>query len=105
MKKRKGARLGQHFLKHGWAAAKLAHAVSLQEGEMFLEIGPGKGVLTRELLKLGPVVAVEKDESLVSKLQETFASEIGLNRLTLIAGDVRDIEVGAEPLKTVPDAR
>ena len=105
MQKRKGARLGQHFLKHGWAAAKLAHAVPLREGAEFLEIGPGKGVLTKELLKLGHVVAIEKDPMLVEKLRETFAQEIKTNNLNLIAGDVRDVLVSAEPLKMTPDAR
>ena len=55
---RRTPKLGQHFLKHAWAAAALAHAAGLRHGEIFLEIGPGKGILTRELLKLGPVVAV-----------------------------------------------
>ena len=99
MKKRKGARLGQHFLKHGWAAAKLAHAVSLKKGEMFLEIGPGKGVLTKELLKLGPVVAIEKDGLLVSKLKETFAPEIESGQLTLVEQDIRDFNPRSSPLK------
>lgn len=88
----RGARLGQHFLKHAWAAAKLAHAAEIREGETFVEIGPGKGVLTRELLKLGPVVAIEKDPPLVALLQETFAEEVATKRLTLIESDVRDID-------------
>ena len=90
MKKRKGARLGQHFLKHDWAAAKLAHATELGKDEVFLEIGPGKGALTKELLKLGPVIAIEKDTALVGKLKETFAPDIEKGRLKLVEGDVRD---------------
>lgn len=89
--KQRGARLGQHFLIHSWAARKLAYGVGVQPGESILEIGPGKGVLTRELLALGPVVAVEKDEALVEKLQETFAEEIASKRFRLVEGDVRDV--------------
>ena len=48
---------------------KLAYAAAPSDGETIVEIGPGKGVLTRELLQLGPVVAIEKDEALVQKLQ------------------------------------
>ena len=84
-----GARLGQHFLKHGWAARSLAYAAAIRDGETFLEIGPGKGILTKELLALGPVVAVEKDEVLVGQLKDTFA-EITTGRFRLIEGDVRD---------------
>lgn len=100
---RSGAKLGQHFLIHSWAARALAHAVALKPGETYLEIGPGKGILTRELLSLGPVVAVEKDPELVLKLQETFAEEIASRKFTLLEGDVRDVVI--EPEKTTSDAR
>jgi 16S rRNA (adenine1518-N6/adenine1519-N6)-dimethyltransferase len=86
-----GAKLGQHFLIHSWAARALAHAVAIHSGETFLEIGPGKGVLTRELLARGPVVAVEKDPTLIPILQHTFAEEIASGKLKLLEGDVRDI--------------
>ncbi|RJQ33462.1 ribosomal RNA small subunit methyltransferase A [Candidatus Parcubacteria bacterium] len=89
---RKGARLGQHFLIHSWAARKLAHAASPRDGEVIVEIGPGKGVLTKELLALAPVIAVEKDGQLVEKLRETFANEIKSGRLTLIEDDVRNFD-------------
>lgn len=98
-----GARLGQHFLKHVWAASALAQAIPLREGEYFVEVGPGKGVLTRELLKYGPVIAVEKDEALVALLKETFTEDVAAKKLILLEGDVRDVIV--EPDKTTRDAR
>ncbi len=88
---RTGARLGQHFLIHAWAARALAHAVSLKDGEVFVEIGPGKGILTRELLALGQVVAVEKDDGLIPRLHETFAEHLASGRLRLVHSDVRDV--------------
>lgn len=88
---RGGARLGQHFLKHGWAARALAHAAAPRSGETILEIGPGKGMLTKELLAVGPVVAVEKDEALVQKLREDFAAHIAAGELHLFENDVRDV--------------
>ena len=90
MAKRSGARLGQHFLKHAWAARALAHAARVRPGDTILEIGPGKGVLTRELLAFGPVVAIEKDESLVTHMRETFTDEIKAGKLRIISADVRD---------------
>ncbi len=95
----KGARLGQHFLKHSWAARSLAHAAAVRPGETILEIGPGKGVLTRELLALGPVVAVEKDEELVALLQEAFADEISSGKLHIVSDDVRNISPESLGLK------
>ncbi len=88
---RSGAKLGQHFLIHSWAARALAHAVAIRDGETFLEIGPGKGILTKELLALGPVVAVEKDGALIPRLQETFTDEIESGALRLVLSDVRDV--------------
>ncbi len=88
----KGARLGQHFLIHSWAARTLAYAAGVRPGETILEIGPGKGVLTRELLALAPVVAVEKDEALVAFLQEAFADAIAARRLTVVGDDVRNFD-------------
>lgn len=102
MRTKKGARLGQHFLRHGWAAAKLAHAAPLRAGEVYLEIGPGKGVLTGELLKLGPVVAVEKDGRLCSMLKAAFTKEIASGQLRLVNEDIRDIDLGAWRLLTGP---
>lgn len=87
----KGARLGQHFLIHSWAARTLAHAVEPRPGEVIVEVGPGKGVLTRELLTLGEVIAIEKDEALVALLQETFAEEVTTGRLTIVSGDIRNV--------------
>lgn len=89
--KRTGAKLGQHFLKHAWAARSLTFAAAIQPGETFLEIGPGRGVLTRELLALGDVIAVEKDPALVRVLTETFANELRSGRLRLVEADVRDV--------------
>lgn len=89
--KRGGAKLGQHFLIHSWAARALAHSVPLRAGERYLEIGPGKGILTRELLALGPVTAVEKDPELVQKIRETFQEELASGELTLVEDDVRNV--------------
>jgi 16S rRNA (adenine1518-N6/adenine1519-N6)-dimethyltransferase len=89
--KQRGAKLGQHFLIHSWAARALAHVVPLHDGETYLEIGPGKGVLTKELLALGPVVAVEKDHDLIPRLQERFAREITASTFKLVEADVRDV--------------
>jgi len=54
-----------------------------------LEIGPGLGVLTEEMLARGcEVVAVEKDPPLAARLKESLGNPPGL---TVIAGDALDV--------------
>ncbi len=90
---RRGARLGQHFLTGTWAAKRIAESVEVQPLEVILEIGPGKGALTRELLATGKkVVAVEKDEALAEALSDTFAGETASGALKVVTGDIRNFE-------------
>ena len=63
----------------------------LHRKSIVLEIGPGKGILTGELLKrAGKVVAVEKDSVLLPELRERFADELANGRLVLVEEDIRD---------------
>jgi 16S rRNA (adenine1518-N6/adenine1519-N6)-dimethyltransferase len=92
-KKKRGARLGQHFLTARRVAVSLARAVAVRTGESIVEVGPGKGALTRELVRIGgPVVAIEKDEELIGRLRDSFEPEIKSGRLRIIAGDIRDLD-------------
>jgi len=85
-----GARLGQHFLKSPWAAKAVAYALDIRKGDMVLEIGPGKGILTSVLLERGArVAAIEKDPPLVTLLREKFAQEIRDGSLIIHEDDVR----------------
>jgi len=90
--KKKGAPLGQHFLTNRTVAQKIAEEGGAQKGATVLEIGPGKGMLTAELLKLGAtVVAIEKDPNMVHILRSVFSKEIETNQLHLIEGDARTL--------------
>lgn len=92
MEKKKS--LGQHFLHSAHYLAKIVDAAKLAEGERVLEVGPGEGVLTRELLARGvSVVAIEKDRRLVPVLQKTFAKEIAGGSLTLIEEDILQFDI------------
>ena len=63
--------LGQHFLTSQKALFDMVTAGNVSAGDLILEIGPGKGVLTKELLEKGAqVVAIEKDTDLLPLLKE-----------------------------------
>lgn len=95
---RKGARLGQHFLRTPWAAERLVEAAAIERGDMVLEIGPGEGALTREIVQTGAhIVAIEKDAALAEKLKDLFRSEIASGQLVIISGDIRDFDPAENP--------
>lgn len=85
--------LGQNFLMHRQTSERIVLAAGVLESDTVLEIGPGHGALTRELLaKAGKVVAIEADDLLIPELNETFKVEIASGKLTLIHADVRDFD-------------
>ena len=91
--------LGQNFLNSKSVARDIVRAANLVEGETILEIGPGKGFLTTELLSAGAhVLAVEKDDRMIPLLQEKFAEEIIQKKFTLIHGDILEFITGASPI-------
>lgn len=62
--------LGQAFLTHEPTADALVEALAASADDVVLEIGPGKGALTRRLARIaGRVIAVEIDERLVQLLR------------------------------------
>ncbi len=83
--------LGQHFLIDRAALRAVVDAVHLQAGDRVVEIGPGLGVLTGELLQHGAnVLSIERDRGLAAWLRERYAAEIKRGQLTLIEADAAD---------------
>ncbi len=85
--------LGQNWLKSESAVREIIKTANLKAGELVLEIGPGRGVLTKALLENGAkVLAVEKDGRLIEELREKFAEKINEGRLILIHNDILKID-------------
>lgn len=86
--------LGQNFLIDGNILRAIADAGGAAPGVPVLEIGPGLGVLTRELASRGAhVTALEKDERLRPVLAETLA---GLD-VNVVWGDALDFDYATLP--------
>lgn len=84
LRARKG--LGQHFLIDGEVLKLIISAAELTPADVIVEVGPGLGVLTRELAqKAGRVIAIELDSKLAAALKQTLAS---FNNVTIINDDV-----------------
>jgi 16S rRNA (adenine1518-N6/adenine1519-N6)-dimethyltransferase len=61
-------RFGQHFLEAAWVA-KLIDSLQAAPTDVFLEIGPGRGALTKPLAaRVGRLIAVEIDRDLAASL-------------------------------------
>jgi 16S rRNA (adenine1518-N6/adenine1519-N6)-dimethyltransferase len=85
-------RFGQHFLTDASILAGIGDAVDPREGERLVEIGPGLGALTVELLdRVGHLDAVEIDRDLVARLRKTWPPA----RLTVHEGDALAFDFAA----------
>jgi len=88
--------LGQHFLNSDYVPKKMCDAANVADGDIVLEIGPGTGVLTREILRRGAqVIAVEADARAIESLNETFSTEIAAGQLTIFHHDARELDMAA----------
>lgn len=78
--------MGQNFLIDSAVLDAILAAAEVTPNDTTLEIGPGLGVLTWELLqRAGEVIAVELDRRLIDRLHQEFADQ---PTLTLIQGDI-----------------
>lgn len=86
--------LGQHWLKERTILAQIANSAGLTGSDTVLEIGPGLGTLTSELLRRAEkVVAVEFDEELARKLPEQFPGK----NLEVINEDILSFDLSSLP--------
>lgn len=85
--------LGQNFIIDETVCPEMADALCLNRKTAVLEIGPGIGVLTKELCKrAGRVAAVELDRRLYPVLSETLGAYPDFE---LIEGDVMKLDLNA----------
>ncbi len=88
-----GARksLSQNHLADGSVLERILDEAAIKAAERVVEVGPGIGILTAQLLAAGArVTAVELDSRLAEHLRDRFADEPGL---TLVEADFLDVEV------------
>ena len=82
--------LGQHFLVDNDVLQLIVASAELTPADTVMEIGPGLGVLTRELARqAGLVIAVEVDSKLSAALKQTLAA---CQNVTIINRNILEIE-------------
>ena len=88
LKARKG--LGQHFLIDEEILQLITSAAELIPADIVIEVGPGLGVLTRELAEqAGSVIAVELDSKLAAILKRTLAS---FDNIAVVNKNILDVD-------------
>ena len=91
---------GQHFLRSKGVVEKIADALEVGETDTVVEIGPGTGVLTGEILARNPkrLIALEVDGELIPLLRERFKDYPNFEVLERDATEVDFCEFG-KPIK------
>jgi 23S rRNA (adenine-N6)-dimethyltransferase len=89
--------LSQRFLHNRQLIQKLLRQSSVSPNDLVVEIGPGRGIITQELLRLASeVIAIELDEQLFNHLKKKFTTA---TKLTLIHQDFLTWTLPQKPYK------
>ena len=95
-------RFGQNFLVDRGVVGRIIEAFDPKSDQTVIEIGPGRGALTPELInKTGRVIAIEYDRDLAPQLRARFAA---IPNFALIEADALTIDF-CEAIKPAPAAR
>jgi 16S rRNA (adenine1518-N6/adenine1519-N6)-dimethyltransferase len=88
--------LGQNFLYDQNIARKIVRMLELSPNDEVIEIGPGKGALTGQLLQMLPrLTAIELDDDLAIELQQRYNGKIDLIHQDVLTTDLRSLAARA----------
>ena len=83
--------LGQNFLIDEQVIEKIVNASEITKEDCVIEIGPGLGTLTKELLeKAGKVISIELDKKMITILKDRFAL---YDNFELINNDILQVDL------------
>lgn len=88
---------GQNFLINPEIIKKIIAAAEISHSDIILEVGPGLGILTEELVKkAGQVFSIELDKRLFDFLKIKF---VGIKNLSLMNADIMNFDPAAYRLR------
>ncbi len=94
---------GQNFLVDRDALAKIVDAAELNASDAVLEIGPGLGVLTDELIKrAGKVIALEADSELAELLRRRAPENLDVITIDALQYDLAQMPDGYKVVANLP---
>ena len=82
-------RLGQNFLIDGTAIADIINAANISPDDVIVEIGPGVGFVTEQLVKKAKkVIAIELDEEAIAELKKLDAPNLEIIHKDVLKTDI-----------------
>lgn len=85
--------LGQNFLADPNSIRKIIDSLELSVNDTVVEIGPGRGALTEQLVASGAnVIAIELDRELVRMLREKFGED---DNILIVEANVLEVDLGS----------
>ena len=92
--------LGQHFLVDRRVLSRISGAAEISPRDVVVEVGPGRGVLTKHLAeRASRVVAMELDEALVGRLKTDLADRPNVE---VLHADARELDLASLAPPDVP---
>jgi len=92
MKKSRRHALGQHVLASPAVLRKIVGVIDSKPDDVLVEVGAGRGVLTAALAETaGRVIAVEKDERLISALKQDMPANVEVVHADILSVDFREL--------------
>lgn len=93
--------LGQNFLSNQAIIKKMVSKIAISRTDTIVEIGPGRGALTKEILKYQPrkLILIEKDDFLASQMTEELGKNQHETEVIVINDDVLKCQPPSEPYK------
>lgn len=93
--------LGQNFLRDQETIDNIVQGSFISENALVIEIGPGEGALTTELVEgAGKVIAIELDSRLIPLLRTKFALH---DNFEVIHGDILEVDINSIVKKAMED--
>ncbi len=96
---------GQNWLKDGEVIEEIIKSANISDQDTILEVGPGLGALTRQLIKTkAKIVAVEADADLIPRLQRMFqdSSNFQLEQADILKYDHSLLPDGYKIVANIP---
>lgn len=95
-------RLGQNFLVDSDVISDIIEFADIQEDDIILEIGPGVGFVTEQLVKHAKkVIAVELDEDAIKELQKLDCDNLQIVHQDILKTDISEFVENNQKLKVV----